>query len=561
MLVELLVENYAVVERLRVRFHPGLNLLTGETGSGKSIIVGALGLLLGGRASADLVRSGASRARVAGIFEPPPDPALQAVLEEAGVEAEDGELLIEREVQTGGKSRAFAGSRPVTVAFLRRLAPFLCDIHGQHDQQRLFDGSAQLEMLDAFADLGSLVEETAAAYGEWRRAGDELARLAASEQERLRLMDLWKFQRREIEEAAPRPGEDEALERERRILQNITRLEENTNAAYAALYEAEDAALVRLQQAIRSLEEACSYDKSLLPIRESLEPAAIALEEAARELQHYIGRLEVDPGRLDEIEDRLAAIDRLKRKYGSTVEEILAYLEEITRKLDETETSEERRRRLEERRQELAQRYEETARRLSRRREAAARKLERLVQQELRSLAMEKAVFRIKLERADWSRAGVDRVEFLVSANPGQPPGPLDKVPSGGELSRIALALKTCIAGAVGRRKRVAAARTLVFDEVDSGVGGSAAETVGRRLKQLAAADQVLCVTHLPQIAGFADHHYLVRKTEASGRTVATIEELDREARVREIGRMLSGRKLTAEALRHAAKLIEMAAG
>jgi len=561
MLVELLVENYAVVERLRVRFHPGLNLLTGETGSGKSIVVGALGLLLGGRASADLVRVGASRARVAGIFELPADPALQAILEEAGVETEDGELLIEREVQTSGKSRAFAGCRPVTVALLRRLAPFLCDIHGQHDQQRLFESASQLEMLDAFAGVGDLVKEVGALYAEWRRTGDELARLASSEQERMRLIDLWKFQRREIEEVAPRPGEDESLEQERRILQNVTRLEESTNAAHAALYEAEDAALTRLQQAIRSLDEACSYDQSLQPIRDSLEPAAITIEEAARELQHYIGRLESDPRRLDEIEDRLAAIDRLKRKYGSTVEEILAYLEDVKQKLEETETSEEKRRRLEERRGELARQYEEAARRLTRRREAAARKLERFVQQELRSLAMEKAVFRIKLERASWSPAGADRVEFLVSANPGQPPGPLDKVPSGGELSRIALALKTCVAGAVGRRKGSGAPRTLVFDEVDSGVGGSAAETVGRRLKQIAAADQVLCVTHLPQIAGFADHHYLVRKTQSAGGTVAAIEELDRKARIREIGRMLSGRELTPEALRHAEKLIEMAAG
>ncbi len=561
MLVELLVENYAVVERLRVRFHPGLNLLTGETGSGKSIIVGALGLLLGGRASADLVRSGAPRARVAGIFELPSDPVLQAILDEAGVETEDGELLIEREVQTGGKSRAFAGSRPVTAALLRRIAPFLCDIHGQHDQQRLFEGSAQLEMLDAFAGAAGLAEETAAAYAEWRRAGEELERLAASEQERLRLMDLWKFQRREIEDVAPQPGEDESLEHERRVLQNVTRLAESTNAAHAALYEAEDAALARLQQAMRSLEEASAYDPSLQPIRDSLEPASIAIEEAARELQHYIGRLESDPRRLDEIEARLAAIDRLKRKYGSTIEEIRAYLEEIKQKLEETETSEERRRRLEERLEELGRRYEEAARRLSRRRRSAARKLERLVQQELRALAMEKAVFGIKLESARWSPAGIDRVEYLVSANPGQPPGPLDKVPSGGELSRIALALKTCVAGGSSRRKTAAPPRTLVFDEVDAGVGGSAAETVGRRLKQIAAADQVLCVTHLPQIAGFADHHYLVRKAQSAGRTVATIEELGREERVREIGRMLSGRKLTPEALRHAEKLIEMAAG
>ncbi len=561
MLLDLIVENYAVVERLRIRFHPGLNLLTGETGSGKSLVVDALGLLFGGRASADMVRSGAERARISGIFELPNDAVLAELLRQAGIEAEEEELLIEREIQAEGKSRVFVGSRPATVSLLRDLAPFLGDIHGQHDQQRLFAADTQLEMLDSFAASAPVLEETASLYRRWRAAAEELEQLEASEQERLRLADLWSFQRKEIESVAPQPGEDAALESERRVLQNVARLEEHAAGAYDALYEAADSALARIRQASRHLDEICRIDPSLEGVRESLSPAAITVEEAAHELRHYLGRLEADPARLEQIESRLAAMDRLKRKYGNTLEEILRFLDDVRRKLEAMETAEERRARLTEERDRLARQYSEAASRLSRRRKEAARRLEKLLEAELKSLAMERTRFRIRFEAAPWSARGCDRVTFLVSPNPGEDLRPLDKVASGGELSRIALALSTCAIGQPPSGNAPdAVPRTLVFDEVDSGVGGSAAETVGRRLKQLSATHQVLCVTHLPQIAGFADHHYRVDKTEVSGRTVASVEELSGDARIREIGRMLSGRRLTDEALRHAQQLIRLAA-
>ncbi|MGE5568860.1 MAG: DNA repair protein RecN [Rhodospirillales bacterium] len=559
MLLDLVVENYAVIERVRVRFHPGLNLLTGETGSGKSIIVDALALLFGSRASQDSVRSGAARARVSGLFEIPNDERLRQLLESAGIEVEDGELLLEREILAEGKSRAFAGSRPITAALLRDLAPFLGDIHGQHDQQMLFSPAAQLEMLDAFAGAGAAVSEAGELYRCWRGVARELEELDRTEQETLRLLDIWNFQRKEIEAVAPKPGEDAALEQERRVLQNSARLEEAAGAAWAALYDAPDSAAARLRTAIRKLEELSRIDPRLDSVRESLGPAAIAVEEASYTVRDYLSRLEANPARLEEIENRLAALDRLKRKYGASVEDILSFLDDVRAKIAAVETAGERRQSLEQRRKELAARYQAAADALSARRREAALELEQRVEAELAALAMERTRFQVVVEPAAWSERGADSVRFLVSPNLGEEPRPLEKVASGGEISRIALALKTCIAGRE-RQARASAPRTLVFDEVDAGIGGRAAETVGRRLKQLAASSQVLCVTHLPQIAGFADHHFSVEKRESNGRTVAVIEELTKEARTREIARMLSGERLTREAIKHAEQLIKTGA-
>ncbi|MBZ5582818.1 MAG: DNA repair protein RecN [Acidobacteriia bacterium] len=553
MLLELVVENYAVIERLRVHFHPGLNLLTGETGSGKSIVVDALGLLLGGRASAEMVRTGESRARVAGIFDVRDHAPIRRLLETAGLESEEGELLIEREILAGGKSRAFVGSRPVSAALLKDLAPHLADIHGQHDQQLLFLPDAQREMLDAFAGARDLLESIGATYHAWRAAAEELEALERSEQEKLRLLDLWSFQRKEIESAALAPGEDAALENERRVLQNVQRLEEAANAAYAALYDAPESAVSLVGVAARRLEELCRIDSSLEGLREHLKAADLSLQEASYGLRDYLSGLEANPGRLEEIETRLAAIDRLKRKYGPSLKEIQAFLEEVRRQIEAVEHAGERMEQLRREQQRLAAEFEKLAAELTGRRSAAARKLEKKVEAELAQLAMERTIFRVELSRAAWSGQGADAVQFLVSPNLGEVPRPLEKVASGGEISRIALALKTCLAG-----PKTAIVRTLVFDEVDAGVGGGAAEGVGRRLKKLAAASQVLCVTHLPQIASFADHHYRVEKQESKGRTVAVVDELDPDARTREICRMLSGQKLTPEALKNAEQLIRM---
>jgi DNA repair protein RecN (Recombination protein N) len=562
MLLELVVENYAVVERLRVHFHAGLNLLTGETGSGKSIVVDALGLLLGGRASADMIRTGESRARVAGIFDVREHAAIGRLLEPAGLEIEDGELLIEREILGGGKSRAFVGSRPVSVALLKDLAPLLADIHGQHDQQLLFSGDAQRDMLDAFAGHRELLDRAAGVYRQWRASAAELEELERSEQEKLRLLDLWLFQRQEIQSAALEADEDATLENERRVLQNVQRLQESAGTAYEAVYDSPESALSLTRMAVKRVDELCRIDSSLEGLRENLKAADLSLQEAGYALRDYLSRLEANPGRLEEVETRLEAIDKLKRKYGKSIAEILTFLAEVGKQIAAAEHTGERMDQLRKEQKRLAAEFGKLAAELTGQRQAEARKLEQRVEAELAQLAMERTVFRVSMTQAPWSAHGADRVEFLVSPNLGEEPRALEKVASGGEISRIALALKTCLSGpAIGSHtisRTPGLVRTLVFDEVDAGVGGSAAEGVGRRLKRLAAASQVLCVTHLPQIASFADHHYRVEKQEAGGRTVAVIEELDAPARTREVGRMLSGQKLTPEALKNAEQLIRL---
>ena len=557
MLHELAVENYAVVDRLRVGFHAGLNLLTGETGSGKSIVVDALGLLLGARASSDMIRSGEERARVSGVFDA--NDAGQ-VLKEAGFDESDGELLIEREIFANGKGRAYLNNRPVTLALLKALAPYLGDIHGQHDQQLLFDPAAQLSMLDAFAAKAGAthapVKRIRELFACWRRVSDEIAELEGAEQQRLRMMDLWQFQRNEIEAAVLRAGEDVELEAERRIQQNAGRLLETASAAYDALYESPESALSVLRTVAKKIDELARIDPEMQPARQSLDPALIAVQEVAYSLRDYLARVEANPARLEEIESRLAAIDKLKRKYGSSTEEILNLLDDVRRKIGDVETSGERLEHLKREHARLASEYDQAARALTSVRREAARDLADRIGRELKPLAMERTVFRIDVEPAGWSDTGADRVEFLVSPNAGEEPRALARVASGGELSRIALALKTCL---IGSRAEKAQGRSLVFDEIDAGIGGRAAEGVARRLKALAAENQVLCVTHLAQIACFADHHYCVGKFERNGRTVTEIEELDPAQSTREIGRMLSGRKLTDEALRNAAELMRAA--
>jgi DNA repair protein RecN (Recombination protein N) len=553
MLLELLVENYAVVERARVRFHEGLNLLTGETGSGKSIVVDALGLLFGSRASAEVVRTDADRARVSGVFAVAREGELAAALADAGIEFEDGDLIVEREVGTNGKSRAFVNNRPVTTQLLRQIAPHLGDIHGQNQQQALFTETTQRELLDAAAQLGPLKQQVGAVYQAWKQARARLEELSRNEQEKLRLLDLWSFQRKEIEATSPRQGEDVVLEAERRVLQNSTRLEEAATGAFTLLYDSPESVTVRLTGAIRRVEELERIDPKLGETLVLLKQASIAVEEASMNVRDYLTHIENDPARLETVESRLAALDRLKRKYGGALDEILIFLEQVRRQIDEVENASDHRQKLEIELKRLEGEYENRAAELSLKRKEAAAKLSKQVEHELKSLAMAGTQFRIAVTDGEWAASGKDQVQFQVSPNRGEELRPLDKVASGGELSRLSLALKT----SMGVPSGAAGLHTLVFDEVDAGVGGAAAASVGKRLKQLSRSNQVICVTHLAQIAGFADHHYAVAKRAKKGRVGTEIEELGPTERAQEIGRMLSGETITAEALRQAKQLIQ----
>jgi len=552
MLVELIVENYAVVEQARVRFGEGLNVLSGETGSGKSIVVDSLSLLLGARASAEMIRSGENRARVSGIFSVHPSAEMRRLLDEAGIGVDDEELIVEREVTANGKSRAFVANRPVTSSFLRQLAPALGDIHGQNEQQLLFTATAQRNLLDTYARAEEQRASVARLFLEWRTANEKLAELDKNERDKLQLLDLWIFQRKEIDAIAPRASEEAELEGERKILQNMTKLQDNAAAAFDTLYDAPGSASTQVKQTLKRLEDLIKIDNTLEETTASVRQAAVLLEDASFTLRDYLGKLEGDPKRLEEIETRLAGLDRLKRKYGGTIEAVLAFRDEIAQRIDEVENASEHRAVLVAQRDERARQYEEQAGKLSELRRTAANRLSKAVETELKGLMMSGTQFRIALQSAEWTASGMDSISFLVSPNRGEELKSLEKIASGGELSRIALALKTA-AGS----DRTEGITTLVFDEVDAGVGGAAAAAVGKRLKALSRNSQVICVTHLAQIAGFADQHFAVSKREKRGRIATQIEPLNQEERAREIGRMLSGEQITAEALRQAEQLIQ----
>ncbi len=553
MLHELDIESYAVVEKLRVRFHAGLNLLTGETGSGKSIVVDSLALLFGARAGADVVRAGARRARVSGVFDVPGGTELRSWLDERGFDADD-ELIVERQVLTSGKSRAYINGSPTTLATLKELAASLGDIHGQHDQQTLFSARTQLDMLDGFAKTVGRAREVKDAYRVYRQLDSRIQKLKASEQELLRKLDLLRFQAAEISQAQLVAGEEAELQAERNRLLNLSQLQQSCTAAYEALYEGSASASVQLKAAAGALTSVASFDKIFEELTASLESSRATVDDAAFELSGYLDKLEAQPERQEQIEERLALIEKLKRKYGATLEDVVTYGKEAARELDEIESGEAALEELEKQRHEASDKYLSLAGALSKKRKVAGKKLEANVKKELAALAMERARFEVGFEPLeDWTSDGLERIVYLFSANPGQPPRPLSQVASGGELSRVALALKTCLVGTDGGNGPL---RSLVFDEVDSGVGGRVAEAIGKRLKNLSVKNQVLCVTHLPQIAGFADAHFYVTKIENKKQTFASVAELSDEQRIEELARMLSGAEITDAAIANARQLI-----
>jgi DNA repair protein RecN (Recombination protein N) len=554
-LLELRVENYAVIDSLAVEFAPGLNLLTGETGAGKSILIDALSLLLGDKASTDMIRHGAEKAVVSGVFEAD-EKRLRRVLEENGIEPEGNQVIVKREIAMGGKGRVFVNNQPATVALLRALAPALASIHAQNETILAFDEGARLGLLDTYAghDLSDLAEKHAA----WTAVRERLAQLDRDEQDRLRMADLWSFQKKEIEAARLHPGEDQKLETEKRVLANSEKLFGAATAAYQVLYEDDASALTQIASARKQLEELARFDEKFLEALASLESAKAAIEDVSATARDYADGIDASPERLAEVEDRLALLDRLKRKYGKTVDEVIAYGEDVARKLNELENREDLVRDLKKQLTAAAATYLAAAQTVSKRRYSAARELQKLVETEINQLAM-KAQFRIEVsgsdEPATWTAAGFDGVAYMISPNPGEPLKPVEQIASGGELSRVMLALKATIEA--GKKSKGGTQRTLVFDEIDTGIGGRAAEAVGKKLKSLARANQVLCITHLPQIASFADRHYLIEKRETAGRTKTLVRALTAAEQTEEIARMLSGEKLTETSRQHAEQLLK----
>jgi DNA repair protein RecN (Recombination protein N) len=589
MLQEIHIQNYAVVERLTLEFHPGLNVLTGETGSGKSLLVDALGLSLGGRASPDVIRTGANRATVTAVFRAEPvsrdagnDEASVPFswsqwLERYGIGGEaGGEIILRREIQAGGRSRLLVNDQPVTLAAANDLAPLLIEIHGQGEHTSLLRREAQLDLLDTFARTEKRLESVRHLFAQRQKLRREWTELNQSDQERLRALDLLRFQVDELTEARLSPGEEERLESERAVLRNIEKVRLAAASAYAALYEDDGSALARLTAVDRSLTELGRYDQALDTYREPTIAARAVLDELARALGDYLAKLDAEPGRLDAVEERLALLDRLKRKYGGSVNEMLAFAIRVRDDLARLEQTDARREAVERELALAGKAYNDAAAELSRERRSAASKLSTEVCKELSHLGMGKARFNIGFEDAggaasrsnaasgdasearenDGGPTGIDHVTFLVSANPGEELRPLDRVASGGEISRFMLALKTVIAARP--RDANTRVRTLVFDEVDAGIGGRVADCVGERLKRLARDNQVLSVTHLPQIACFADHHYSVEKVERAGRTFTSVQYLATEReRATELARMLSGRRITDAVLQHATAMLK----
>jgi DNA repair protein RecN (Recombination protein N) len=663
MLVELRAENYAVIDHAIASFGPGLNLLTGETGAGKSILVDALALLMGGKASADLVRHGADKAVVSCVFEA--TPAADAVLEENGLDAEGAEIILRREIATGGKGRVFVNNQPATVQVLKQLAPELALVHAQAETLSSFDESQQRHLLDRFAGIST--EAVAQAYARWAEARNKLDELLHGEQDRLRMLDLWTYQLKEIEQARLEAGEDEKLETEKRVLANAEKLYTAAMGAFDELYESGSSAETSLRAAQTHVEELARYDARFADSARDLASARATLSDIATTLRDYAEGINASPDRLAEIEDRLAVLDRLKRKYGKTVAEVIAFGEEVARKLSEIEDRDELIKALRTALDQAAGEYKIAARALTAQRRAAAAKLAKLAESHINALAM-KVRFEVSLASAEdganhpahssdrsaanaqgmhevsghgfsraangakneegalapganalgtrgqgsgstandaalkghdlsraeksadssvkgtsvkgtgfspyiepakndrgalapegnssWTSQGWDTVEYLISTNPGEPLKPLIEIASGGELSRILLALKVAVEESSSKTKEKTTPRTLVFDEIDIGIGGRAAEAVGHKLKSLGRAQQVLCVTHLPQIAAFADQHLAVEKREKDGRTQTRIRVLDDEARTQEVARMLSGAKVTDTSLQHAAQMI-----
>jgi DNA repair protein RecN (Recombination protein N) len=527
MLRFLSIRHLAVIDRIELEFAPGLTVLTGETGAGKSILLGAVGLLIGGRASAELVRTGEDVASVEAIFE-----------------GQDGrEIIVRREVSAEGRSRAFVDGALVTAGALRELAGPLVDLHGQHEHQVLLDPATHLDVVDSYAQAGDKRQGVASAFSEWQALRLEGERRLARQRENASRAEFMAFQLGEIDRVNPKPGEDDELAATRQVLGNADKLQRLCAEAYTALYEGDQAALASLGMVWRKVGDLAAIDERFAPYLSTRESVKASLEDLAYFIRSYSADIDASPARLQEVEDRLATLERLKKKHGPTLADVAAKADGLRRELAEVERGAELSAELDAALARARETYLQRARDLSAVRQQAAPVLARALQKSLAELAMAKTRCEVRLtsgaSESDWSERGLEQGEFYISPNPGEDVKPLARIASGGELSRIMLALKT-----LGSND--APGKTLIFDEVDTGIGGAVADVVGARLQQLAARYQVLCITHLPQIAAHATTHFAIAKTVQKGRTVTNVERLTGSARHEELARMIGGAEVSA---------------
>lgn len=557
MLTLLKIKNIALIDELAIEFGGGLNLLTGETGSGKSIIVDSLGALTGDRVSNDLIKEGSSSATIEGLFNVVVDTELRSILDESGIEIEaaaENDIIVRRELSAAGKNRVFINGQLVTQGYLKRVGSHLVDIHGQGEQAGLYDVESHIEMLDEFSGVDAAKEKVATAFHNWSAVRSQLSSLEKDTAEKLQLLDILRFQVSEIQAANLQPDEETLLEEEKRRLSNVEKLTSLSSDAFALLYDNAESTAVTLEKAQRKVTELADFESRFGEYSESIATARAVIEDLAFAVRDFRNHLEFSPERLNEIENRLAEILRLKRKYGDSVEAVLEHLRVSDERLQNIETAEFREEELQKQLADLRGEYVKAALELHDKRKASAAKFEKQVEQNLQAVALEKARFEVRIDAsedddASFTPNGFDRVEFYFSANPGESPKPLAKVASGGEASRLMLVIKTTI-------KASGPQKTAVFDEVDVGIGGRVAEAVGRKLKDLSATQQVLCVTHQPQIASLADRHFTVEKQVVAGRTIVNARELSESEKVEEIARMLAGSEITDAARENARSML-----
>jgi len=591
MLKELRIKNYAIIDELNIDFKAGLNILTGETGAGKSIIIESLGLILGERASDESIRSGEDSASVEAVFDISQIKKIREILAKSGIETEDNEIIIKRQISRSGKNRSYINGNAINLSSLKDIGNMLVDIHGQHEHQTLLHPENHSTVLDLFGNTMHLREKCKENYSNLQNLQREVNELINKERERVQKIDLLNFQKEEIDKAELKIGEDDDLKNEKNLLQNAERLHRYATESYEALYSTEGSVIEKLNSVITNITEINKIDSSAGKILDDGKEALFEIEDVASRIRDYTGKIEFNPDRLSEIDDRLAEITALKRKYGTNIEDVLSYRKKIDEELEILSKSQERMDGLNAEIEKLKKEMEDVSIELAREREKASDKFESLIEKELKELKMDKVRFKVNFfyesppsppsldhpspllqkegikGRSEWGAVGggifinykgkpvrlfpegIGKIEFFFSPNIGEDLKPLSKIASGGELSRVMLSIKNILTNKDS-------IPVLIFDEVDAGIGGGVAEVVGEKLKKVSKGRQVFCITHLPQIASRADSHFLIAKKTSNNRTITSIKELKGEERVEEIARMAGGKVITDTVRRHAEEMI-----